>query len=410
MAFSLFSKPSNKPKGGAAADRPTSAEVRPANDSKRPEGGAPHTATPRKEKGQSTVLLGVGKDWRPSFSKIEVDERAPALCPALENAALLFASGQIDAARATLADAVINDPEASTSMLAWLSLFDILQRCGDKAAADELALKFVVAFERSPPIWDESRTQGASRDADAKAKAGAFVRFSGELATDNPGFESLVKAVNAAPKCRLDFSGISSVDEQTAGAVAEVLRGVRRKSYPLQIQGADALRRVLEGGVEVGKPVREAYWSLLLELLQWLNDSAAFEEQAVNYAISFEVSPPSWEGRRAEAAAPAAPAEISAAAADEVASDIYPLQGVLTGPGEPQVMRLREFGRNNASVIIDCQALERIDFVCAGALLNELEGVERLQKPIQVSQASPIVQALLLVIGVKPRYFHPRIA
>jgi hypothetical protein len=36
-------------------------------------------------------------------------------------------------------------------------------------------------------------------------------------------------------------------------------------------------------------------WLLLLELHQQAFHQEAFEEAAVNYAITFEVSPPSWE-------------------------------------------------------------------------------------------------------------------
>jgi hypothetical protein len=36
-------------------------------------------------------------------------------------------------------------------------------------------------------------------------------------------------------------------------------------------------------------------WLLALELLQWSNDRAAFEDRAVDFAVTFELSPPSWE-------------------------------------------------------------------------------------------------------------------
>jgi anti-anti-sigma regulatory factor len=305
---------------------------------------------------------------------------------------------------------VVNDHEARVSMLAWLALFDVLQRMGDKTAVDDLALKFVVAFERSPPVWDDARR--ATRDpatTEAKSQGSAFVRFSGELAMDNPGLESFSKAIGTSSKCRIDFSGIHSADEDASGKLAEMLRNLRRKSYSMQVQGGDALRRVLEARVRVGEPVGESYWALLLELLQWLQDSAEFEEQAVNYAISFEVSPPSWEGLTEQQVSQARIAAAEPGLSVPGASDTYVLEGVLTGPGESQVMRVREFAKDNPTLTIDCSRLERIDFVCAGALLNELEGVERAHKPIQLVSASPVVQALLLVIGIKARYFHPRL-
>src|SRR5204862_390589 len=82
-------KPTNKPKPGETPAKTPTADVRPANDSKRPEAEAAKSppSQSRKEKGNSTVLLGVSKDWRPAYSKIEVDESRTTLCSALEHAA-----------------------------------------------------------------------------------------------------------------------------------------------------------------------------------------------------------------------------------------------------------------------------------------------------------------------------------
>ena len=50
-------------------------------------------------------------------------------------------------------------------------------------------------------------------------------------------------------------------------------------------------------------------------------------------------------------------------------------------------------------------AVERIDFVCAGAFLNAIGRVEGQRKSVQIVGASPIIRAMLLLIGVSPRHF-----
>ncbi len=50
-------------------------------------------------------------------------------------------------------------------------------------------------------------------------------------------------------------------------------------------------------------------------------------------------------------------------------------------------------------------AVERIDFVCAGAMLNAVNRIEGQRKAVQVLGASPIIRALLLLIGLSPRHF-----
>ena len=50
-------------------------------------------------------------------------------------------------------------------------------------------------------------------------------------------------------------------------------------------------------------------------------------------------------------------------------------------------------------------AVDRVDFVCAGALLNAIDNVEQQRKSVQIIGVSPIVRALLLLIGISPRHF-----
>jgi len=56
-------------------------------------------------------------------------------------------------------------------------------------------------------------------------------------------------------------------------------------------------------------------------------------------------------------------------------------------------------------VVVDLTAVDRMDFVCAGAFLNTIGRVEGQRKSVQIVGASPIIRALLLLIGVSPRHF-----
>jgi ABC-type transporter Mla MlaB component len=405
MAFSLFSKPTNKPKAGAPARKTPvkqpAAAVSPANDSKKPDSTVP----PRAD--TVGVPLSVNHSWKPMHSAIEVAEGRTELCSALENAALFYGNGQVDSARQTLAEAVVSDVEARHSMLAWLALFDLLQRAGDKPGFDVLALRFAPAFERSPPVWEEHRAGVARPSPSAKTAGTATVRFAGSLAGDGLSqLDALFKATATTPKCKLDFSAVTAVDETLCRMLAETLRALRHKAYPLQIQGAQTPRTLLEGELRVGEPILEGYWLLLLELLQWTEEHDAFDEHAVNYAVSFEVSPPSWEGltsqQKHQQGNVVSPDSSDAPAED---ADAFACHGVMVGPSEAQIIKLREFVQDKRAITVDFSAVERIDFVCAGALLNVLEIGERAHKPIQIIGASAIVQALLLVIGVKQSCF-----
>jgi ABC-type transporter Mla MlaB component len=79
--------------------------------------------------------------------------------------------------------------------------------------------------------------------------------------------------------------------------------------------------------------------------------------------------------------------------------------GVMTGSLSPQLGKLADFAQGRTIVAVDLSAVERIDFVCAGALLNLIARLEVERKSVQIVGASPILRALLLLIGVSPRHF-----
>ena len=79
--------------------------------------------------------------------------------------------------------------------------------------------------------------------------------------------------------------------------------------------------------------------------------------------------------------------------------------GTMTGPTDPQLATLAEFREGRSTVPIDVSAVDRIDFVCAGALLNAIIRAEAQHKTVQIAGASPVIRALLLLIGISPRHF-----
>jgi ABC-type transporter Mla MlaB component len=135
--------------------------------------------------------------------------------------------------------------------------------------------------------------------------------------------------------------------------------------------------------------------------LQWQNDRKSFEDRAVDFAVAFEVSPPSWEPPSATAVNTPADAPVAAAATPEMLC----WQGTMIGPTDPQLAKLAEFREGRSTVPIDMSAVDRIDFVCAGALLNAIIRAEGQRKTVQIAGASPIIRALLLLLGISPRHF-----
>jgi len=407
MAF--FSKPSTKKPEPAKPD----VRARPA-----PNAGAARGASARElaahalKTGERRQLEPAGGDITVTGSSLgsrtqassafEVAQTNPGLCAMLENAALRFASGQAPEARALLEQGIDNDPETKISTLAWLALFDLLQREGDKAAFDRLAMEYLVQFERSAPAWEAPTKQKAAPRA-----VGGYVAATGRLtAASATQLEGLKRAIaREAHGTRLDLMSVYGFDDAGARLLANALAEARRARLALQLQLGSKLVPALEAALKTGREAGEGAWLLSLEVLQWANDRAAFEDQAIGFAVTFEVSPPSWEPPAANPAAEAPAEKETTDAGDPGDGETLKCTGVMTGSLSPQLGRLADFANGRTMVAVDLCDVERIDFVCAGALLNLIARIEAERKSVQIVGASPIIRALLLLIGVSPRHF-----
>lgn len=351
-------------------------------------------------------------NWSTAPKAIEVAQANPGLCDVLENASLLYANGQDDDARTLLEQGIASDPDAKLSPLAWLALFDLMQRANDRAAFDRLAMQYVLQFERSAPSWEE----GAKASGVETHAGGGYIAITGKLSSRTASqLEGLKRGLEkCVPRARLDLSAVTGFDDAGARLLAADLARARSQRMELTVERPDKLRAALEAAVAKGGEGGEGAWLLSLELMQWAHAQEAFDERAVEFAVAFEVSPPSWEpppiGR-----VPAAPqAKTLQTAAPRAArgadADIVVFEGVLTGTSPPALSRLAEFAAKNAVAPIDMTAVERIDFICAGALCNAITRIESQGKAVQIVGASPILRALLLLIGISPRHFVKKTA
>ena len=149
MAFSIFSKPQPVPiaNGQAGARHAAPKQV------KRPaKGGALIELQARKggplsrfsvtRYGSATERARAASVDKPKPS-IELGPTGLGFSPALENAALLYASGQPVAARQILGSALTTEPESRASTLAWHAQFDLLQRAHEQEATREPILRLL---------------------------------------------------------------------------------------------------------------------------------------------------------------------------------------------------------------------------------------------------------------------------
>jgi anti-anti-sigma regulatory factor len=217
-----------------------------------------------------------------------------------------------------------------------------------------------------------------------------------------PQLTHMLAATQKQSQVRLDLGSLTGADDAGARQLADALAQLRKRQYALVLQHPEKIRRALETAVAQGREAGEGYWTLLLELLQWQNDREAFENRAVDFAVTFELSPPSWEP---PPAATAANASASAPAVAQAPPEWLCWRGTMIGPTDAQLAKFAEARDSRNTIAVDMSAVDRIDFVCAGALLNAIIRAEGQRKTVQIAGASPIIRALLLLIGISPRHF-----
>ena len=269
----------------------------------------------------------------------EVAQANPGLCAVLENAALRFANGQVVDARRQLEEGIESDVDTKLSVLAWLALFDLLQRQGDRAAFDKLALQYVMQFERSAPAWE-----GDTSAASPRVVGGSVILTGKVTAAAATQIEGIRRAVSRQTHgARIDLTSVTDFDDTGARLLANALAEARRAGLGLQLLQGPKLDAALETALKGGRVAGQGAWLLSLELLQWTNDRSAFEDRAIEFAMAFELSPPSWEPSLS-VAVPAKPEEpTDADLEDGFEAETLKWSGVMTGSLARSIEQARRF-------------------------------------------------------------------
>ncbi len=312
-----------------------------------------------------------------------------------EKAAMLFANGQDEAASGVLEAAVAVHRTGPAERL-WLMLFDLYQLTGKRAPFEALGIDYARSFERSPPGW---RGQSSDKGKGKEVLASSLL-FRGALTGDNnAAFEALRQALEKNTKIRLDLSSLALLDAPGCGRFLTQLQQARRAKREIEILGRDTLRALLEKRVVPERAEDKECWLLLLEIYQLQGQHEAFDEVAINYAVTFEVSPPSWEPRRV-----AGPEPVLQLVVDDLEPDRGPKTDAYLLHGEIKAQRFGDLPARTEQcdpVLIDCMALTRMDFISAGALLNTLTTIRRTGKQIVFRHPNHLVAELFGIVGLK---------
>ena len=322
--------------------------------------------------------------------------------PVLEEAAILYANGQDLPAVSVLAGAVGDDRTPDT----WLMLLELYQSLGKRTEFENLAIDFAVRFETSAPAWSEAQARKPKVVA-APPPTRAAIVFKGALdARIVPQLEQLKKLAQRNPVLHLEFDQVTSVDAAGADLILRVFAAFQKSNHEVAISGASSLAERLRSAIEVGRrDTSNAVWMLLLEIYRILGRQAAFEETSIDYCVTFEVSPPSWEPASPkylveDQEAPSLPVAVPASDDEVLGPDTIALAGEMVGKSDGDLQRLTQFATSHQRIVVDCAQLARVDFTAAGLLLNWAVGMRGSRKDIEFINVGHLVAALFVVMGL----------
>jgi ABC-type transporter Mla MlaB component len=360
---------------------------------------------------------------------IDVDEFAHD--PELEEASIRFANGDDAGAEAGLMDVLAPGGPRIDHDETWLTLFDLYRATGRQDRFESAAIDFAGRFGRSAPQWF-SFPEAVGRMGGALAAApGAGAQLADWNCPSTLGTQTLA-ALNAAlaratPPWRLSWLKLTTIDEAALEGLAKLFTQWASQPVQLRFLGADSFERVLKEATPSGdKGVNPAWWKLRMEVLRVMHRPDEFELVALDYCVTYEVSPPSWDSARcdykslqADGSAMTGNTIIGEAFRDSMTSNItgygdtqtaansqmsnvatVELAGQILGDATEALDTLERKLMGADVMVISCARLIRIDFSAAGTLLNWVTARQAEGRQVQFIEVHRLVAAFFNVIGI----------
>jgi ABC-type transporter Mla MlaB component len=321
-----------------------------------------------------------------STSGIVVEESSGAPQSVVDEAAILYASGQTD-----MTEKLLKDVLSKGDQRAWYMLFDLYSIQNREKDFDQLALDFALRFESSPPVWQKA-VSTATSTATPRQEQAASLKLPGLL--DKTAAATLDEFINAAAKTALisiDFSHIEMVDEAGASESAKILNKATKAKRKLQVSGVDRFIALLQD-LNRATHSRAVHWLLLLELYQTLGQEENFENLAVDYAVRFEVSPPSWSEVQAAIVVQAAPVEPK--------DDALRLSGEITPANDSALQQVSTYAASHDEVLVDLAQVTRVDYGSVSQFISVLMQCLGSGKSITLRGHNALIHELFRVMGI----------
>ncbi len=407
-----------------AAD-PAAAPAAPAQAA--PAKPAPTPAAPPPLRGTGTaVSLGglqgsAGTDFASPFT-VEVSEVVHD--PELDEAVIAFANADFDQCEQALTTLTRVGGARAQHAETWLVLFDLHRATGQQHKFEGLALEYAQQFGWSAPQWYSLPKLVAESAQQEKPRE---QRTAGEIGWICPALldtDAVAKLRSQTLQLPLpwvfDWSALQSVEPEAAAHMSELFRQWAPEALDMRWLSGEKFLLALQDAAPTGvRDADPAYWVLRLDALRLANRPDQFDEAAIDYCVTYEVSPPSWERARCQVriggsglSTQSPPlsqvGEVATtfleSSVDESSGSVtmasVELSGQLVGDIAATLKQLDTQLAAAPLVTVSCSKLIRVDFIAAGDLLNWVLAKRGESRSVTFADAHRLVALFFGAMGI----------
>ena len=319
--------------------------------------------------------------------------------PELDEAVIAFANADFSQCEDVLQRITGTGGERSQHAETWLVLFDLYRATGQQQRFESLALDYAQQFGWSAPQWYSLPKLVADAQADEPIVTPSAMssQSHGDVGWVCPGLLDIDEVARLRSQTLqmplpwvFDWSGLQSIDAEAAMQLSMVFRLWSGQALEMRWLAGERLFVVLQEAAPTG--VRDAdpsFWLTRLDALRLANRADQFDETAIDYCVTYEVSPPSWEATRCKVHISGSNlstrnpplsivSEVSTGFLESGLSDEaggievshVELSGQLVGDISATLNKLLGQLGSAPVVSVSCARLIRVDFIAAGDLLN----------------------------------------
>jgi len=346
--------------------------------------------------------------------------------PELDEAVIAFANADFEQCEHSIAALTRAGGSRAQHAETWLVMFDLYRAIGQQHKFESLALDYAQQFGWSAPQWYSMPRMVAESTSDERPKSSRIV---GQVGWVCPAFvdaDVVAKLSSQSLQMPLpwvfDWGGLKGIDAEGCARMSELFRKWLGQKLDMQWLDGERLLTVLQDTSPTGvRDADPAYWQLRLDVLRMINRPDQFDETAIDYCVTYEVSPPSWEaavcharvvGANHNTTLPPPQSSITDVSTGFVESQntvadgglpsvaSFELSGQLVGDINPTLRKMDAELGDATAINVSCSRLIRVDFIAAGDLLNWVLARRSENRMVTFNESHRLVALFFGAMGI----------